>query len=88
MAASGAIIVVAVQAGRGLFFGFYHDNGRYMGALLHAQEQTFLNAVASSRVYKTQKSGKHVLCWEGYGHHLLGLYKGVPYVDFLIQLTQ
>ena len=26
-AASGAIIVVAVQAGRELFFGFYRDNG-------------------------------------------------------------
>jgi hypothetical protein len=70
---------------KGTFFGFYHDNGRYMGALLHAQEQIFLNAVASPRVYETQKSGKHVLCWEGYGHHLLGLYKGVLYVDFLIQ---
>ena len=38
-AASGAIIVVAVRAGRGLFLGgggFYRDNGRDVGALLHA----------------------------------------------------
>jgi hypothetical protein len=73
MAASGAIIVVAVRAGRGHFFGFYRDNGQDMGALLHAQEQTLFNAVASPRVSKTQKSENHVLCWEGYDHHLLGL---------------
>ena len=71
-AASGAIIVVAVRAGRGLFW-FYRDNGRDVGALLHAREQTFFNAVASPRVSETQKSENHVLCWEGYGHHLLGL---------------
>jgi len=35
MAASGTI-VVAVWAGRGLFFGLYRDNGRDGGALLHA----------------------------------------------------
>ena len=40
-AASGTIIIVAVQAGRGLFFLFYRDNGRDVGALLHAREQTF-----------------------------------------------
>ena len=34
-AASGAVIVVAVRAGRGRFFGFYRDNGRDVGALLH-----------------------------------------------------
>ena len=55
------------------FFGFYHDKGRDVGALLHAQEQTFFNAVASRRVFETQKRENHVLCWEGYGHHLLGL---------------
>ena len=65
-AASGAVIVVAVRAGRGRFFGFYR-------ALLHAREQTFFNAVASPRISETQKSENHVLCWEGYGHHLLGL---------------
>jgi len=45
-AASGAVIVVAVRTGRGLFFGFRHDNGRDVGALLHARDQTFFNAVA------------------------------------------
>jgi len=44
-----------------------------VGALLHAQEQTFFNVVTSSRVSKTQKSENHVLCWEGHGHNLLGL---------------
>jgi hypothetical protein len=72
-AASGTIIVVAVQAGRRRFFGFYHDNGRDVGALLHAREQTFFYAVASPRISEIQKSENHVLCWEGYGHHLLGL---------------
>ena len=55
------------------FFGFHRDNGRDVCALLHAQEQMFFNAVASSRVSETQKSENRVLCWEGYGHHLLGL---------------
>jgi len=57
----------------GDFFGLYRDNGRDVGALRHAQEQTFFNAVASCRVSETQKIENHVLCWEGYGHHLLGL---------------
>jgi len=73
MAARGTIIVVMVRVGRGLFFGFYRDNGRDVGALLHAREQTFFNAVVSPRVSETQKSKNHVLCWEGYGQHLLGL---------------
>jgi hypothetical protein len=42
-------------------------------SLLHSREQTFFNAVTSLRIFETQKSEKHVLCWEGYGHHLLGL---------------
>ena len=57
----------------GHIFGFYRDNGRDVGALLHAREQTFFNAVASRRVRETQKCENHVLCWEGYDHHLLGL---------------
>ena len=73
MAASGAIFVVAVQAGRGRFFGFHPVNGQDVGVLLHAREQTFFNAVASRRVPETQKCENHVLCWEGYDHHLLGL---------------
>ena len=71
-AANGAIIV-AVRTGRGRFLGFYRDNGRDVGALIHAREQTFFNAVLSSTISETQKSANHVLCWEGYGHHLLGL---------------
>ena len=55
------------------FFGFYHDNRRDMGALLHTREQTFFNTVVSPRFSKTQKSENHFLCWKGYGHHLLGL---------------
>ena len=35
-AASGVIIIVVVRAGRGLFFGFYRDNGRDVVVLLHA----------------------------------------------------
>jgi hypothetical protein len=73
MAASGAIIVVTVRAGRRQFLGFYRDNRRNMGALLHAREQTFFNAVASPWVSENQKIKNHILCWEGYGHHLLGL---------------
>ena len=57
---------------KGTFFGFYCDDGQDVGALLHAQEQTFFNAV-SPRVSETQKSENHVLCWERYGHYLLGL---------------
>jgi len=72
-AVSGAIIVVAVRARRGLSLLFCRDNGRDVGALLHAREQTFFNAVASPRISETQKSENHVLRWEGYGHHLLGL---------------
>ena len=53
-AASGTIIVVMVWAGRGDFFGFYHGNRQDMGALLHAWEQTFFNAVASPRISETQ----------------------------------
>jgi len=44
-----------------------------VGALLHAREQTFFSAVVSPRISETQKRENHVLCWEGYGHHLLGL---------------
>jgi hypothetical protein len=69
--ASGAIILVAVRAGMD-FFGFYLDNGD-VGALLHAREQTFFNAVASPRIFANKKRENHVLCWEGYGHHFLGL---------------
>ena len=58
---------------KGTFLGFHRDNGRDVGALLHAREQTFFSAVASLRIPETQKSENHVLCWEGYGHHLLGL---------------
>jgi transposase len=48
----------------GDFFGFCCDNGRDVGALLHAREQTFFNAVASPRISETQKSENHVICWE------------------------
>jgi len=58
---------------KGTFFGLYRDNVRDVGALLHAWEQMFFNAVASPRVSETKKSENHVLCWEGYDHHLLGL---------------
>jgi len=69
---------------KGTYFGFYRDNGRDVGALLHAQEQTFFNAVASSRVSKTQKAkttfsaGKVMatILWDS---------KGVLYVDFLTE---
>ena len=54
-AASGAVIVVAVRAGRGHFFRFYRENGRDVGALLHAREQTFFNAVASPKFSETPK---------------------------------
>ena len=47
-----------------------------MGALLHAKEQTFFNAMASPRLSETQKSENHVLCWDS---------KGVLYVDFLTE---
>jgi hypothetical protein len=64
------------------FFGFYHDNGRDVGALLHACEQTFFNAVVSPTVSETQKTkttfsaGKVMttIFWD---------LKGVLYVDFL-----
>jgi len=59
-AASGTIIIVAVQAGRGLFFLFYRDNGRDVGALRHARQQMFFNAVTSPRVSETQKSENHI----------------------------
>jgi len=60
---------------KGTCFGFYCDKGRDVGALLHAQEQTFVNALASPTVSETQKSENHVLCWEGYGNHLSGTLK-------------
>jgi hypothetical protein len=72
VAASGVIIVVTVWAG-GDCNGFYRDNGQDVGALFHAREQMFFNAVVSPRVSETQNSENHILCWEGYGHHLLGL---------------
>ena len=43
---------------KGTFFGFYRDNGRDVGALLHAREQTFFDAVASPSVSETQKKRK------------------------------
>jgi hypothetical protein len=49
------------------------DNGRDVGALLHAGEQTFFNEVASPGVSETQKSKTMFSVWEGYRHHLLGL---------------
>ena len=63
----------------GDFFGFYRDNRRDVGALLHTQEQTFFNAVASPRVSKTMFSAGKVtatIFWDS---------KGVLYVDFLKQ---
>jgi len=57
----------------GDFFLFYRDNGRDVGTLIHAREQTFFNVVASPSISETPKSENHVLCWEGYGLHLLGL---------------
>jgi len=41
--------------------------------------------VVPPRVSDPKKSENRVLCWEGYGHHLLELYKGVLYVDFLTE---
>jgi len=55
-----------------------------MGALLHAREQTFFIAVVPPRVSDPKKSENHILCWEGYCHHLLELYK-VLYVGFLTE---
>jgi hypothetical protein len=74
-AASGAIIVVAVRAGKGRFLGFCRDNGRDVAALLHAPRANFLQCSGVTQGLKNpkKKSENHVLCWEGYGHSLLGL---------------
>jgi hypothetical protein len=54
----GAKIVVALREGREFFFKFYCDDGQDVGDLIHAQEQTFFNAVASPRVTGNQKKRK------------------------------
>jgi len=53
--AAGAQSLLRYEQEGGVFFGFYRDNGRDVGALLHAREQTFFNAVASPKFSETPK---------------------------------
>jgi hypothetical protein len=69
--ASGAIVVVAVRAGRGLFFLFITTDETWVHYFTPESKRSSVQW--RHPVSETQKIENHVLCWEGYGHTLLGL---------------
>jgi len=72
MAASGTIIVT-VRAGKGLFLDSIVTMDEMWVHYFTPESKHSSMQWCHLGSLKPKKSKNHVLCWEGYGHHLLGL---------------